>query len=67
MIFIGPSAFLNGYTGPTVLPTFMVDDFGNELQVIPNACCLLPTSADDQVLVDERSWHQVLRRALRAE
>jgi hypothetical protein len=67
VIFIGHSVFLEGYSGPTVIPTFLVDYFGEEIQVIPDEHCIRDDADSHQVIVGQRNWTHAINLAWRAE
>ena len=67
MIILNRFAGEEDHPYPLVLPTFMVDDFGDEIQTIPGEYCVLKVAETTQVIVDEFAWYQSMRLARRAE
>jgi hypothetical protein len=50
--------------GVTPLPTFLIDDFGNEFQVIPGDWC--QHDSVNQIQIDIDVWFGLVNRAARA-
>lgn len=54
-----------GFEKIQVIPTYLVDDFGTQVQVIPGEFCRLPVSHAEQRVVDAASWQALLDAPLR--
>lgn len=48
-----------------VLPTFSVDDFGTEFQVVPSARCVFERSPIEQRIVALNTFEAVLKMGIR--
>lgn len=48
-----------------VIPTFLTDDFGTAVQVIPGEFCRLSDSLAEQRVVDAASWQALVDAPLR--
>lgn len=55
-----------GTTPTTTIPTFLTDDFGDELCVIPGEHCRVNEDEFELRIVDENAWDSLIRSVMRA-
>lgn len=56
-----------GTTPTTTIPTFLTDDFGDELCVIPGEHCRVGENEFELRIIDSRSWERLIYAGLRID
>jgi hypothetical protein len=57
----------HGTTPTTIIPTFLIDDFGDELCLIPGEYCRVNEDEFELMLINPYAWDRLIFAGLRVD